>query len=179
MATATPTKGELLSAVNQENSDWEALLAEIGEARMLEPGVMGEWRFKDLVAHLAGWDDYGLRQLEAEVQGRPAPEAPWPAGLTGDDPINQWMYEQNQDRLLGEVLNDTREIYSRLAAVIEMTPDESWDDPAFFPSLEGKSLAAEAGGFFGHRNHDHKADVRAWLATEPEASTSNTSNISL
>lgn len=179
MTETTPTKGELLSTINDESADWEALLAEIGEARMLEPGVMGEWRFKDLAAHLAAWDDYGLRQLEAEVQGRSAPEAPWPAELDDDDAINQWIYEQNEDRLLGEVLQDTREIYSRLSALIELTPEEDLNDPNRFASLEGRTLSTEASGYFSHWHEDHEPDVRAWLATDPRASTSNTSNITL
>ena len=54
-ATTTTTKGDLLEAIEREREAWEALLAEVGEDRMLEAGPMGEWTFKDLVAHLNGW----------------------------------------------------------------------------------------------------------------------------
>ena len=47
-----PTKGETLAAIERERAAWENLLAEVGEDRMLEPGPMGDWTFKDLVAHL-------------------------------------------------------------------------------------------------------------------------------
>src|SRR5919107_31720 len=45
MTDATkPTKGEVLAAIDRERDQWETLLVEVGEARMLEPGVMGESR---------------------------------------------------------------------------------------------------------------------------------------
>jgi hypothetical protein len=34
---------------------WGDLVAEVGRERMLEPGPMGEWTFKDMAAHLAAW----------------------------------------------------------------------------------------------------------------------------
>ena len=37
-----PTKGEVLAAIDRERDAWETLLVEVGEARMLEPGAMGE-----------------------------------------------------------------------------------------------------------------------------------------
>ena len=46
------TKAALLERVRRERADWERLLAEVGEARMEEPGPMGQWTFKDLQAHL-------------------------------------------------------------------------------------------------------------------------------
>ena len=51
----TPTKGEVLAAIDRERDAWETLLVEVGEARMLEPGAMGDWTFKDLTAHITGW----------------------------------------------------------------------------------------------------------------------------
>ena len=160
-----PSKGEALAAIERERAAWEALLAEVGEARMLEPGAMGDWTFKDLVAHITGWRARSLRRLEAAANGQPEPKPVWPATLATDDEINGWIYEQNRERLLGEVVSESRESFARLAEIVQMLPDEALSDPDYFPWLEGQALGSAIvnGAFFGHWYEEHEADVRRWL----------------
>jgi hypothetical protein len=66
-----PSKGEVLAAIDRERDAWETLLVEVGEARMLEPGVMGDWTFKDLTAHITGWRARSLQRPEAAAKERP------------------------------------------------------------------------------------------------------------
>lgn len=165
MGNGNPTKGEVLAAIERERAAWEELLGEVGENRMLEPGPMGEWTFKDLVAHLNGWRTRGLGRLEAALQGQPDPPPPWPAELQTDDEINDWIQAQNADRLLGEILDDSRLMFARMAAIVEMMPEEDLNDPARFPSLEGQSLAEAilTGAYFSHLHEEHEPAIRAWL----------------
>ena len=161
-----PSKGQVLEAIDRERADWEALLAEVGEARMLQPGAMGDWTFKDLVAHLTGWRARGLRRLEAAANGQPEPKPAWPANLATDDEINDWIYAQNKDRLLGEVVSESRESYARLAEIVQRLPDEALTDPGFFPWLEGNALgpAIISGAYFEHWYEEHEPGIRRWLA---------------
>ena len=166
------TTGEALAAIERERAAWENLLGEVGESRMLEPGPMGEWTFKDLTAHLNGWRERSLAKIEAAAHGQPEPATPWPAELgTGEDDeeverINAWIYEQNKDRLLTEILQESREGYARLAAIVSMVPEEDLNDPARFPSLGGGALGPSlvSGATFGHFHEEHEAAVRSWLA---------------
>jgi hypothetical protein len=167
MSTSTaPTKGQVLEAVERERGGWETLLAEVGEARMLEPGAMGDWTFKDLVAHITGWRSRSLQRLEATANGQPEPAPPWPARLQSDDEINDWIHEANKDRLLGEVIGESRESYARLAEIVQMLPDEALTDPGYYPWLEGKALGAVivSGEFFSHLHDEHQPEIRRWLA---------------
>jgi hypothetical protein len=159
------SKGQVLAAIEREQDAWEALLAEVGEARMLAPGAMGEWTFKDLVAHITGWRARSLRRLEAAANGQPEPPPPWPADRQSDDEINAWIHEVNRDRLLGEVIGESRESFARLAEIIQMLPDHALSDPTRFPWLEGQALGPEivSGGFFSHYHDEHEPDVRRWL----------------
>lgn len=160
-----PTRGEVLSAIERERAAWESLLAEVGEARMLEPGPMGEWTFKDLTAHLTGWRARSLQRLEAAANGQPEPAPVWPAALQTDDEINSWIHEINQDRLLGEVIAESRESYARLSEIVQMLPEEALTDPNYFPWLEGNALGEVivSGAFFGHLHEEHEPDIRRWL----------------
>lgn len=172
MSETSVTKGEVVAAINRERDRWEALLAEVGEDRMLEPGPMGEWTFKDLADHLTAWRERGLRRLEAAAHGQPEPPPPWPAELDEDDKvddINAWFREQGQDKLLGQVLDESRESYARLAEVVQRLPDEALTDPTYFAWTDGQALGAEIinGGFFGHLYDEHEEDLRRWLAERP------------
>ena len=38
----------MLDIMSAERAQWEGLLAQVGEARMAEPGVAGDWSVKDM-----------------------------------------------------------------------------------------------------------------------------------
>jgi hypothetical protein len=160
-----PTKGQILEAIERERNDWETLLVEVGEDRMFEPGAMGDWTFKDLVAHLTGWRSRSLQRLEAAVNGQPEPPPAWPTHLQSDDEINDWFHEANRERLLGEVIADSRETYARLKEIVQMLPDEALKDPNRFTWTEGTSLgsAIVSGEFFAHLHEEHEPGLRRWL----------------
>src|SRR4051794_9527662 len=112
-------KAEMLDRLDADNRRWEALLAEIGEARMTEPGVGGPWSMKDIIAHLTGWRKRSVARLQAAGPGEPEPPMPWPASLQTDDEINDWIYEQNRDRPLDAVLADSRQTYADQRAALQ------------------------------------------------------------
>ena len=160
------TKDDLLAHIRAEQADWRALVAEVGEGRMEQPGPMGDWTFKDLVAHLLGWRERTIRRLEAGPG--PEPPTPWPAHLgVGDadsevDEINNWIYERYRGRPLADVLAEADASYDRLAAAIAALPDEDLASPVRFPWMEGKSLVD--GDLFDHLHEEHEPSIRAWLA---------------
>jgi hypothetical protein len=165
MTEGRPTKGQVLAAIERERDDWETLLVAVGEARMLTPGAMGNWTFKDLAAHITGWRARSLQRLEAAANGQPEPAPAWPADRVSDDEINDWIHQVNKDRLLGEVIDESRESYARLAEIVQMLPDDMLYAPNRFPWLEGHALgpAIVSGAFFSHVHEEHEPEVRRWL----------------
>lgn len=161
-------KAELLIWLQAEYGKWEALLDQIGPARMEKPGVNGDWSMKDIVAHLTGWNRRLVNHVQAAQRGEPEPPPPWPAHLKSDDEINAWIYETYRERSFREVLEETRQVHQQLLAVIERLPDDVrvetvkpayhriWIEDRRFPVSE----------FFDHFRDDHEPDVRAWLAQE-------------
>ena len=45
-------RAELLDTIRAERGHWDAILTEIDEKRMSEPGIAGAWSVKDIVAHV-------------------------------------------------------------------------------------------------------------------------------
>jgi hypothetical protein len=158
-------KSELLDGVRQEYQDWEALLNQIGEARMDQPGAAADWSIKDIVAHLTGWRRRTVARLQAAQRGEGEPPSYWPAHLQADvdlDAINAWIYESNHKRSVREVLDDSHDVFQQMFAAIEGLPDEALNDPArHLPWLETETI--QPADFFGHFHEEHEADMRAWL----------------
>ena len=158
------TKAKLLADLQREQEQWEALLNQIGEARMDQADVAGGWSIKDIVAHLTGWRRRTVARLQAAQRGDDDFAVPWPAQLQTDDEINAWLYEANRDRSVREVLDDSRQVFQQLVTVIEAFPEAELLDPQRFPWMQGEQLTAEA--LFGHFHEEHEPDMRAWLARQ-------------
>jgi hypothetical protein len=161
-------KSELLDWLQQEYQQWEAFLDQIGPARMDQPGVNGDWSMKDIVAHLNGWNRWLVSRLHAAGRREAQPPPPWPAHLQTEDEINAWIYAANRERPVRAVLDETRQVYQQLLAVIEGLADDVRTEriePAFYLVWvdDQRFLAGE---FFNHFHDDHEPDVRAWLARE-------------
>ena len=158
-------KSELLNWLQEEYRQWEAFLDQIGEARMDQGGVNGDWSMKDIVAHLTGCQPRLITRLQAAQRGEPDPPPPWPAHLQTDDEINAWIYEANRGRSVREVLDETQHVHQQLLAAVEALPDDvriEVVEPAFHLVWidEQHFLVGE---FFDHFRDDHEPDVRAWL----------------
>ena len=108
-------KSELLHGLQEEYQQWQALLDQIGPARMDQGGVTGHWSIKDIVAHLTGYHHRTVARLQAAQRSEPDPPPPWPAHLQTDDEINAWIYESNHGRSVREVLSESHHVFQQLA----------------------------------------------------------------
>lgn len=161
-------KSELLDWLQEKYQKWEAFLDLIGEARMEQPGVAGDWSMKDIVAHLIGWNRWLVIRLQAAQRGEVKPPSPWPAHVQSEDEINAWIYESNRGRSLGEVLDEMHQVHQQLLTFVEGLPDDVrierdwrvvWLGDQRFP----------AGEFFDHFHDDHEPDIRDWLARQGDS----------
>ena len=163
-------KSELLHWLQAEYQQWEALLDQIGPARMDQPGVSGDWSIKDIVAHLTDWQPRQIARIQAAQRGEPEPPPPWPAQLQTDDEVNAWIYQSNHGRSVRAVLDEAQQVFQQFLAVIEGLPDEIQIEPAYHIFwLDGKRFSASE--FFDHFHDDHEPDVRAWLARVEQITT--------
>jgi hypothetical protein len=162
-------KSELLHWLQEEYQQWEAFLDKIGSARMDQPGVNGHWSIKDIVAHLTGWQPKLIAGIQAAQRGEPEPAPPWPADLQTEDEINAWIYETNRGRSVREVLDESRQVFQQLLAVVEGLPDDvrietvhQGERKYYLVWLDNQRV--QPGEFFDHFHDDHEPDMRAWLA---------------
>lgn len=159
-------KAQYLKKFHADRTRWEALIAEVGEARMQAPGAMGDWTFKDLIAHLTGWRKRTVLRVEAGCGGSATDPSSWPSDVDSDSDdgvqrINELIYEENKNRPVQEVLDESRQVLQRLEEALQDLLDEAFNDPDCFEWIEGKPLA-EA-DILGHWHEEHEPAVREWL----------------
>ena len=162
-------KPELLNWLQDEYQQWEELLNQIGPERMEQPGVSGYWSMKDIIAHLTGWQQPRVNAcIQAARRGESEPLPPWPAHLQTDDEINAWIYDANHGRSLGEVLEESRQVFQQLLDVVADLPEDVRIEQVHQGArvyhlvwLGGQRF--QPGEFFDHFRDDHEREVRAWL----------------
>jgi hypothetical protein len=151
-------KAELLNLVLTERANWEAALSEVGEDRMAEPGVDGDWSVKDIVAHIT-WSE---REMVGVLQARALVGSDlW--DLSNDE-RNAIVYQQNRGRALADVLAEAQDVYRQLMAALESLSDEDLNDPSRFADMpaDWEPWRVIAGNTYLHYT-DHAESIRAWL----------------
>ncbi len=156
------TTTQLLEVMRTARSNWEALLAEAGEARLTEPSVEGNWSLKDIVAHITYYERWTADCVGAIRRGERLPPAEF-KGLSVDE-RNAIIYERNRARPLADVLRASQHSFQRSIDAVQGLRDEDLYDREFtrgygvnwtvFDLIEGDT--------FEHYQ-DHIASVRVWL----------------
>ena len=156
------TKAHLLAELRAARTEWDALMADVGEERMTEPGAAGDWLVKDVIAHLTSFDRWFVHASEAYFRGE-LPPLDGTEGMSFEE-RNQFRYRQAQQRPLAEVLAESGQVFQRLLEMIEAHAEDFLIQPQQFegapePILVWKLL--EGDGYDHYRDHMHS--IRAWL----------------
>ncbi len=119
------TKETLLKDIRTERKALEEFLAALTPQQMIQPGAIAEWSVKDVLAHLAEWEQLLLAWYQAGLRGDvpplPAPGYSW----RQMDELNQVIYEKYRDEPSEGVLDFFRTSYLQvLEAVQAMSQDE-------------------------------------------------------
>jgi len=155
-------KHAFIEAVNHDRAQFDLLLAQIDPDQMLQAGAAGEMSIKDLVAHIAWYE----REMVNVIATR---------NLTGSelwdlplDPRNRAIFDANQARPLGEVLEEARQVHQQLLIELDTLSDEDMVNPARIQNMPGEWIPWEliASNTFGHYQ-EHLVDLQAWIKAHP------------
>ncbi|MCO5221426.1 MAG: ClbS/DfsB family four-helix bundle protein [Thermomicrobiales bacterium] len=106
-------------------SRWNALLDSfdgLTDAQMVEPGVVGDWSVKDVLAHITTWEAEALHHLPAIAEGKKPPT--YASRYGSLDEFNARKFEENHARSLDEVRERLLDVHTQLLAYLETVPDE-------------------------------------------------------
>ena len=152
--TDLPSRREAIRTLEEGRARIEELLDRLPKAAMTTPGVGGgTWSPKDLLGHLASWEEYALDALAA-----------W--GRDERAPIDELLYTVSTSRIndqavarktawsLARVRREADRTHEELLAAIRTMSDARWRSPA--TARGRKPLGARLGsllvgvGPFGH-----------------------------
>jgi uncharacterized damage-inducible protein DinB len=159
--TTLMDRATFLAILQRERAAWDALLAEVselGEARISQPGINGEWSVKDIVAHVTWYE----REMIAMLQTR-ALEGSTLWELSHDQ-RNMTLFEQHRGQPLAEVLADARQTFADLVALMEGLAEKDLHDASRYRAMPPDWTPWEVLADNSYMHYpQHAPAIRAWL----------------
>ena len=158
-------KATLLDTIQIEYARFESLIAPLSETQLCDASLEGQWSVKDVMAHIAIWEQICARWLAEFLRG----ETPRPSERL-DQHSNERIYLENRDRSLPEVRELFHSAHQQfLHEVNLLTQALSEEDLnashryAWTESWPGYSLISAIADNSYEHYQDHAQQIRRWL----------------
>ena len=103
---------------------FQASYAGLSSSRLTEPGVVGDWSVKDIIAHVTWWEEEALRHLPLIIAGDRPPR--YSVTYGGIDAFNAMMAERKRDVPLPDVLTQQNDAHQRLIDFIQSVSEDQF-----------------------------------------------------
>ena len=143
-ASAPSNVSALLQRIDHSWSAFLTSLDDLTEDQLLEPNAVGVWSLKELLGHIAFWDDLGRENAALALSGQAR-------DFDDFEDLNVADHAARQGRTLAEERAAMHQAHAALVADLEERAE-----------LDAAAInAAIAGATYEHYD-EHLADVRAW-----------------
>ena len=149
------TKDELLANIRRDRALLDALVAGLGEAQMLEPALDDGWSVKDVLAHIAAWEQLCTSWLDAIARGE-TPERPEVQDVNG---TNARFHEQARATPLADVVAESARSYQSIVEAVKRLPAADLADEKHFGWPTARVVSANTDDHY----REHIAQIEAWL----------------
>jgi hypothetical protein len=151
-----PTRTRAIRILEQDRDRTLELVERLPRDALTTPGLGGgEWSPKDLLGHLASWEEYALDALAAWERGERAPIDELQFTLSINR-LNQQNVEGKSSWSLAKVRRDSERTHAELIAAMKQLSDARWRKPATARGRRplGRRLGGILGGPAGPFRHD-------------------------
>lgn len=154
------TKQEIVEAMQDSRAKLQQAISGLDDTAVHEPGVVGDWSLRDILAHLTRWEAELVRLLFQLKQGQ---EPDFPTLTNPDfDAINARFQKESAGRSLELIRVDFTNVRIQTQRRLAEFTEKEINEPNVFPALKGNSLFAYiAENTFKHEN-EHTAQIIAW-----------------
>jgi hypothetical protein len=164
--TEPQDKEQVLKRILAEREALDAALGRLAPDQWTLPGLEAQRSVKDIMCHVAAWERLMVRWLEDSLQGtapdRPAPGMPW----EDLDAINERIYEENKDRSLEDVKDDSRRAFAEaLESAGHLTDDDLFRADRFAWRNGDPMWHMVAANTWMHYR-EHRQEVTAWVSSQ-------------
>ncbi|MBA2681628.1 MAG: ClbS/DfsB family four-helix bundle protein [Ktedonobacteraceae bacterium] len=158
-------KTALLNTIQTEYTRFESIIAPLNEMQLCTPYFEGEWSIKDIMAHIATWEQICTRWLEKVIYGG----TPEPSERL-DPESNDQIYRENQNRSLTDVQEffhyAHQQFLHQVNLLVQTLSEEDLNTPhrfAWTDAWPGSSLTAVIADNSYEHYHDHAQQIHRWL----------------
>lgn len=142
-----PTRRRAILILEQGRARTLDLIERLPRSALTTPGLGGgEWSPKDLIGHLASWEEYALDALAAWERGERAPIDDLQFSVS-TSLINRQNVERKSGWSFARVRRDTERTRAELLAAIDALSDARWGRPA--TERGRRPLAVRLGAILG------------------------------
>jgi hypothetical protein len=113
--TSQEAPGDVHALLERIEEAWRELFAvldDIPEDRMSDPGVIGDWSLKDVFGHLAFWDEHAMAEIERALAGLPRADNTW-------QQMNETDHAARRDHTLPEQRSAMHQAHAALVERLE------------------------------------------------------------
>ncbi|NIO71279.1 MAG: ClbS/DfsB family four-helix bundle protein [Anaerolineae bacterium] len=123
------TKEEILAGLAESRRALHRATQSLSEEEMTQVQVEGVWTIKDVLGHIASWEEFCLEPLRRYADGAPFEVKVIKDYLT----LNDELAARKQDIPLDFILDDLTAIRQELVATASSLSDEQWEQRVLFP----------------------------------------------
>jgi len=156
------TKDKLITKIENEWNTLQAALDGLTEEQMHQPGVVGEWTIKDILAHITAWQ---TRLITAMFKAEKGFTPDTTEGGKTVDQMNEKFYREMKERPFDQVWDDLDSSYHQLLGRLEGWKEKDLFDPKRFKWMQGEPFAVYIAGDSYEHYEEHAAQIREWRKT--------------
>ena len=113
---------QLIAKVENRWEEFRAAFTSLTDEQICQAGAFGEWSLKDILGHVATWEEEMVTYLPVMLSGERQPRY---KDLYGSiDEFNAMKVAEKRDLTLDEIRDQLEETHQRLIAYLETVPEE-------------------------------------------------------
>jgi hypothetical protein len=155
-------KATILARLQQERKKLIQTLDSLKPEQFDRPGVVGNWSVKDVLAHLAHWEESMIYWVQASRKGKNVngPEE----GLNWDQisKFNAHIFAAHQDESLPEVMKYFHAAHAGFMKMAEGLSDDELLIRGYYPLTENATIYAWLSQYAAH-DHWGRSKIDDWL----------------
>jgi DinB superfamily len=150
---------ELTALIRTTSAELELLLSRLTVAEMNQPGAVGVWSVKDVLAHIAFWEHHAVRILKAVRCG----ETPDLDAEDSTESRNASVVAQYYLTPMGAVIASWNEAREDLLDQLADLSEADLNDSNRFPWNEGRPLLERIAANSYEHEREHIEQIREWM----------------
>jgi len=151
------TKEDMLAKLAESRRDLHRATQGLSEEEMTEVQVEGVWTIKDVLGHIASWEEICLEPLRRYADGDP-----FKAEVIKDYLIlNEELAARKQDIPLDVILDELDAIRQKLVATVSKLSAEQWEQRVLFPWGDEGAVAEMLDELYQHEL-EHVHAIQQW-----------------